>query len=145
MGCAPCATCITNLFCWPTIQGAYFPVIWRIMDAKKISGLVEKTGLTRAQVADSLGITTTQLRRYERGQAAIPDERLATLQRLAGGPALRPLGVRRIEPAALADVPATALIEELARRARGGTLKDGNSTATHRPLRAVAFTDVPDE
>lgn len=119
------------------------------MEAKKVSEMIEKTGLTRQKVADALGISTAQLRKYEHGYAAIPAARMEILQQLAGGArrGLQPLGSSsRPSAAQLAQVPANELIEELARRARGGQLRDiTGDSGKSRPLKAVAFTDVADD
>ncbi|PRB44320.1 hypothetical protein CQ020_03675 [Arthrobacter sp. MYb23] len=118
------------------------------MEAKKVSELIDKTGLTRQKVADALGVSTAQLRKYEHGYAPIPQARLAILDQLAGGSrsALRLLGSPRPSAAQLAQVPASELIEELARRARAGQLRDVEGEGGKgRTLRAVAFTDVADD
>jgi transcriptional regulator with XRE-family HTH domain len=120
------------------------------MDTKQIAALIEATGMKRIDLALALDVNVSTLRRWAAGGSVPSDEHIAELQKLAGGarPKLRPIGTRKPDATALAQVPATALIEELARRARGGTLKDGNSTSLEAPprqLRAVAFTDVADD
>ena len=108
------------------------------------------TGLKVMDIAASLEIPVATLNRYKRGVTKMPDDKLEQLRKLAGGalPALRPLGSRKPVAAALAEVPATALIEELARRSRAGRITEpgaGNLDAGRRNLRAVAFTDVADD
>jgi hypothetical protein len=107
------------------------------------------TGLKVMDIAASLDIPVATLNRYKRGVSAMPDDKLEQLRKLAGGarPVLRPIGSRKPVTAALAEVPATALIEELARRARGGQISEGpaSNLDARRSLRAVAFTDIPDD
>lgn len=119
------------------------------MEAKKISELIERTGVTRQKVAESLGVSVAMLRKYEHGYAPMPDARLATLERLAGGamPATGALSAGRSEAALLAEIPFTALVEEVARRTRSGQVKETgrSSRGVTRPLRAVAFRDSDED
>lgn len=118
------------------------------MDTKKVADLIHATGMKQTDIALALEVNVSTVRRWASGNSMPSDEHVAALEGLAGArPKLRPLGSRKPAAAALAEVPAVALIEELARRARGGTLQDGNSTSlvTPRPLRSVAFTDVADD
>ena len=55
------------------------------MEARKISELIERTGVTRQKVAESLGVSVAMLRKYEHGYAPMPEARLAVLEKLAGG------------------------------------------------------------
>lgn len=124
---------------------------------ENITELVNKTGLSRQEVAKALGCSTAMLRNYERGNNPIPDKRLGILQALAGaqirtGPDTTPA------TASLAMVPAAELITELNRRAVAGQLRDTitrpgtrtrNSDARfshspYKPLRAVA-TDMTED
>ena len=120
------------------------------MDTSEIGQLIHSTGLKQAEIAAALDVNVSTVRRWASGNSRPSDEHIAELRKLAGGakPALRALGSRKPTAAALAEVPATVLIEELARRARGGQLNEGparNLDARRSPLRAVAFTDVPDD
>lgn len=120
------------------------------MEEKNIPELIEKTGMTRQKVAESLGVSVAMLRKYEHGYAPIPDARRAVLEKLAGaaGTASSTPSAGKSAAAVLADVPFTALVEELARRTRSGQVREAGSGGLDRPkrsLRAVAFTDVPDE
>lgn len=95
-----------------------------------ITKLVEKTGLKRQEVARALDISPAMLRNYERGNNQIPDKRLGILEALAGAT------VRSGEPpvaptVSLSMVPAVELIEELARRAAAGQLRDTIARADH--------------
>ena len=79
----------------------------------------------------------------------MPDDKLQELRKLAGGarPGLRSVGSSKPVTAVLAELPATALIEELARRSRAGRIQEpgAGSLDARRSLRAVAFTDVADD
>ena len=104
--------------------------------------------MKQTDIAIALDVNVSTVRRWASGNSMPSDEHIEQLQRLAGAkPKLRPLGSRKPVTTALADLPSNALIEELARRARGGTLKDTNSGSLDAPrtLRAVAFTDVADD
>lgn len=107
------------------------------------------TGMQVKDICAALDIPSATLNRYKRGQGTMPDDKLAKLRELAGGarPALRSLGQAKPAAVQLAQVPATTLIDELARRARAGQLKDmiPGSLDTRRSLKAVAFTDVADD
>lgn len=97
------------------------------MEAKKISELIERTGLTRQKVAESLGVSVAMLRKYEHGYAPMPDARRAMLEKLAGvAGAATPgsLGTGKSAAAVLAEIPFTALVEEVARRTRSGQVKE---------------------
>jgi transcriptional regulator with XRE-family HTH domain len=124
------------------------------MDTQQVAALIHATGMKQTDIALALDVNVSTVRRWASGNSMPSNEHIEQLQQLAGTkPKLRPLGSRKPAAAILADVPATVLIEELARRARGGTLKDGNSGSldagrpadTPRKLRAVAFTDVADD
>ncbi|WP_156945033.1 helix-turn-helix domain-containing protein [Arthrobacter sp. I3] len=118
------------------------------MEAKKISELIERTGVTRQKVAESLGVSVAMLRKYEHGYAPMPDARRAILEKLAGGAGVSSgsLGAGKSAAVVLADIPFSALVEEVARRTRTGQVKETGSSGkgARRPLRAVAFTDVTD-
>lgn len=49
-----------------------------------IETLIEKSGLRKKFIADKLGVSTRQLRKYETGQAFIPMEKAFILARLLG-------------------------------------------------------------
>lgn len=119
------------------------------MDSKEIAQLIERTGLKKQDVAAAIGVSVATLRRYEHGESAMPDDKVSELKKIAGGGRqLHSLGSRKPAAAAvLAEVPATVLIEELARRARGGQLRESGAGEldARRSLRAVAFTDVADD
>ena len=118
------------------------------MDTAEIGKLIQSTGLKQADVAAALEVNVSTVRRWAAGGSTPSDEHIQALRKLAGAaPKLRSLGTRKPAAAALAEVPATVLIEELARRARGGTLHDSAPAelVARRPLRAVAFTDVRDD
>ena len=119
------------------------------MATTEIETLMAATGMQVKDICAALDIPTATLNRYKRGQGTMPADKLEELRKLAGGakPALRPLGSRKPAAAVLAEVPATVLIEELARRARAGRINEpgAGQLDARRTLRAVAFTDVPDE
>lgn len=119
------------------------------MDTTEIGQLVTKTGLKRAEIAEAIGASVASLRRWEHGVTPMPDDKQEALRALATGarPGLRALGTRKPAAAVLAEVPATALIEELSRRARAGRITEpgASSLDARRSLRAVAFTDVDDD
>ena len=114
----------------------------------EVGKLIHATGMKQADIALALDVNVSTVRRWAAGNSTPAAEHIEALKRLSGAtPKLRPLGTRKPLAPALAEVPATALIEELARRARGGQLRDvgtGNLDA-RRSLRAVAFTDVQDD
>lgn len=107
------------------------------------------TGMKVQEICAALDIPTATLNRYKRGVSTMPEDKLEELRKLAGGakPKLRSLGSKKPAAAALAEVPATVLIEELARRARAGRISEpgAGELAAPRTLRAVAFKDVPDD
>lgn len=73
----------------------------------------------------AIDVSVATLRRWEHGGTAMPADKLQELQAIAGGkPAPRPQGSPKPAAVVLAQVPATALIEELARRSRSGQLTD---------------------
>lgn len=118
------------------------------MNTEQIAQLIAATGLKQADVALALDVNVSTVRRWASGGSRPSDEHIAELKKLSGqAPKLRSIGQAKPAAAQLAQVPATALIEELARRARGGQLKDivSGSLDTPRSLRAVAFTDVADD
>jgi transcriptional regulator with XRE-family HTH domain len=119
------------------------------MASTEVEKLMAATGLQVQEICAALDIAPATLNRYKRGLGAMPQEKLEQLRALAGGarPALRQIGSAKPIAVTLADVPATAMIEELARRARGGRLKETGigSLDVARPLRSVAFTDVEDD
>jgi transcriptional regulator with XRE-family HTH domain len=119
------------------------------MNTSEIAKLIERTGLKKQEVAVAIGVSVATLRRWEHGESSMPDDKLNELRAIAGGkPALRALGSQKPVTAVLAQLPASALIEELARRTRTGQLKDNGPNsldASRRNLRAVAFTDVADD
>lgn len=117
----------------------------------EIEQLIAKTGLQKKEISELLDIPPATLNRYKNGIGTMPEDKLEELRKLAGGTpptrVLRSLGTKRPAVAALAEVPATALIEELARRARAGRINEPGATSldARRSLRAVAFTDVADD
>lgn len=118
------------------------------MDTNEIAALIQATGLKQTEIATALDVNVSTVRRWAAGNSTPSDEHIEQLQKLAGQrPKLRPLGSRKPVVAALTELPSEALIEELARRARGGTLRDTGAARLDapRPLRAVAFTDVADD
>jgi hypothetical protein len=121
------------------------------MTDTEVSQLMAKTGLKVMEIAAALDIPVATLNRYKRGATTMPDEKLEELRKLAGGSKpLQLVGKRPTVPAkVLAEVPDDALIQELARRSRGGILGRNNRPAgnldTPRPLRAVAFRDTEDD
>jgi hypothetical protein len=120
------------------------------MATTEIEKLMAATGLQVQEICAALDLPSATLNRYKRGLGTMPPEKLEQLRKLAGGarPALRPLGTSKANTAALvADLPATVLIEELARRARAGRIVEpgAGSLDARRSLRAVAFTDVADD
>ena len=114
------------------------------MANQRIIDLLAATGMKRNDIAAALGVDTSTLRRWSYGETQPPAEKLAELERIAGGGTpLQP--PRKAPPVAreLADFPSSALVEELGRRMRGGILQDVQpGGAAKRPLRAVAFGDV---
>jgi transcriptional regulator with XRE-family HTH domain len=46
--------------------------------------LIEKSGLRKKFIADKLGVSTRQLRKYETGEAYVPMEKAYILARLLG-------------------------------------------------------------
>jgi transcriptional regulator with XRE-family HTH domain len=118
------------------------------MDTTEAGKLIHATGLKQADIAAALDVNVSTVRRWASGGSTPSDEHIAALKKLSGtAPKLRPLGSRKPAAAVLAEVPATVLIEELARRARGGQLRDAGAGEldARRGLRAVAFTDVQDD
>ena len=118
------------------------------MDTEEIAALIRATGMKQTEVALALDVNVSTVRRWAAGNSTPSDEHIEQLQKLAGQrPKLRPLGSRKPLVAPLTELPSEALIEELARRSRGGTLRDNNTARLDapRPLRAVAFTDVADD
>jgi transcriptional regulator with XRE-family HTH domain len=118
------------------------------MDTNDVAALIRATGMKQTDIALAMDVNVSTVRRWASGNSTPSSEHIEQLQQLAGArPKLRPLGSRKPVAPALAEVPATVLIEELARRARGGTLHDGNATSlvATRSLRSVAFTDVADD
>lgn len=117
------------------------------MEPKEIKELIQATGMQQVDIAAAIGVGVSTVRRWAAGGSRPSDEHIEELKKLSGqAPKLRSLGQAKPAAAQLAQVPATALIEELARRARGGQLKDAipGSLDTRR-LKAVAFTDVADD
>lgn len=94
------------------------------MEKIDVRQLVEQTGLMKQDVAAALGTSTASLRRWERGDAAIPDDKRTELMRLAQGGEHVVSSKRDVPAVQLAHFPSQVLIEELARRARGGLLRD---------------------
>lgn len=122
------------------------------MATSEVEQLIAKTGLQKKEISELLDIPPATLNRYKNGIGTMPEDKLEELRKLAGGTppsrVLRSLGSKKPVAAQLAEVPATALIEELARRARAGRINEpgaGNLDARSRSLRAVAFTDVVDD
>ncbi|WP_082178365.1 helix-turn-helix domain-containing protein [Arthrobacter sp. ZBG10] len=93
------------------------------MEKSAVQRLVEQTGLTKQDLAAALGASVACLRRWERGDT-IPDDKRMELNRLAQGG--KPAGVpgKEVPAVRLAQFPSDILIEELARRSRGGLLRD---------------------
>lgn len=50
----------------------------------QIEMLIEKSGLRKKFIADKLGVSTRQLRKYETGEAYVPMEKAYILARLLG-------------------------------------------------------------
>ncbi|MFF2245160.1 helix-turn-helix domain-containing protein [Arthrobacter sp. NPDC058130] len=119
------------------------------MANQRITELLAATGMKRNDVAAVLGVDPSTLRRWSYGETQPPAEKLGALERMAGGePATIPPRQGQGRAYELAEFSSSELIEELARRARGGTLRDvrpGGSPGAPRPLRAVAFKDVEDD
>lgn len=118
------------------------------MKNQRIIDLLTATGMKRNDLAAVLGVDPSTLRRWSLGNTQPPDEKLAALERIAGG-GTAPQAPTRSQSTAreLADFPSSALIEELARRSRGGILQDmpAGGSGAKRPLRAVALTDAQDD
>ena len=118
------------------------------MNSEEIAALIRATGMKQTEIAVELEVNVSTVRRWAAGNSTPSDEHIGQLQKLAGQrPKLRPLGSRKPVTGAIAELPSEVLIEELARRARGGTLRDTGAARLDapRPLRAVAFTDVADD
>lgn len=117
------------------------------MGNQRIIDLLAATGMKRNDLAAALGVDPSTLRRWSLGNTQPPADKLAALERIAGGGTI-PQAPQRSQPSAreLADFPSSALIEELARRSRGGILQDApaGGASAKRPLRAEAFKDVED-
>lgn len=117
------------------------------MANQRIVDLLAATGMKRNDIAAVLGVDPSTLRRWSYGETQPPAEKLTELERMAGGDI--PSRPARQMPQAqeLARFSSSALIDELARRARGGILQDPQpgASAAKRPLRSVAFRDVSDE
>lgn len=118
------------------------------MDTSEIGKLIHATGLKQADIAAALDVNVSTVRRWAAGGSMPSDEHVSELQKLAGG--VKPLRLvnRPTVPArVLAELPSDALIQELARRSRGGTLRDSQAgnLDTPRSLRAVAFRDSEDD
>ena len=88
----------------------------------EVAGLVARTGLPKKEVSQLLGISPATLNRYKNGVGTMPEEVLNTLRRLAGGQRPEVAMPKVPDAAQLAHFPVTMLIEELARRVRGGQL-----------------------
>jgi transcriptional regulator with XRE-family HTH domain len=118
------------------------------MANQRIIDLLAATGMKRNDLAAVLGVDPSTLRRWSYGETQPPAEKLEALERIAGGGAA-PEAPKRSHPATreLAAFPSSALIEELARRSRGGILQDApaGGATSKRSLRAVAFRDVADD
>lgn len=107
------------------------------MANQRIVDLLAATGMKRNDLAAVLGVDPSTLRRWSYGETQPPVEKLAALERIAGGGAA-PEAPKRSQPntGQLADFPSSALIEELARRSRGGILQDApaKGASAQRPL-----------
>lgn len=114
---------------------------------QRIIDLLAATGMKRNDLAAALGVDTSTLRRWSLGNTQPPAAKLAELERIAGGGTPLQPTKQAVQPAReLASFPSSALIEELARRTRGGILQDVQpSGGAKRPLRSVAFRDVEDD
>jgi transcriptional regulator with XRE-family HTH domain len=120
----------------------------RDMDTSEIGKLIHSTGMKQAEIAAALDVNVSTVRRWAAGGSRPSEEHIAELQKLAGGvKPLRLLNRGPLPAKALAEVPSDALIQELARRSRGGTLRDARAGELDAPrtLRAVAFRDVEDD
>jgi transcriptional regulator with XRE-family HTH domain len=118
------------------------------MGNQGITELLAATGMKRNDIAAVLGVDPSTLRRWSYGETQPPAEKLAALERMAGGgPAPLPLKRGQGRAYELSDFSSSELIEELARRARGGTLQDARPVgpSARRSLRSVAFRDVEDD
>jgi transcriptional regulator with XRE-family HTH domain len=98
------------------------------MNATGIGQLIQATGMKRADIAEAICVNVSTVRRWAAGGSTPSDEHIEQLRKLAGG-AKPPRLLGQPKPAAimLAEVPSDALIQELARRSRGGTLRDAKA------------------
>ncbi len=93
------------------------------MGGSDVQNMVEQTGLRKQEVAAAIGTSVASLRRWER-EGIMPEDKRLELQRLAhGGDPSRPIE-EALPAVRLAEFSSAVLIEELARRARGGWLRD---------------------
>lgn len=99
------------------------------MDATGIGQLIQATGMKQTDIADAIRVNVSTVRRWAAGGSMPSDEHVEQLRKLAGGAKPPRLPSRQPKPTAviLAEVPSDALIQELARRSKGGTLRDARA------------------
>lgn len=115
------------------------------MANQRIIDLLSATGMKRNDIAAVLGVDPSTLRRWSYGETHPPADKLAALEQLAGGS--RPESPTKPVPQAheLAKFSSLALLEELTRRARGGSLQDVQPGGQRKALRAVAFRETDED
>jgi transcriptional regulator with XRE-family HTH domain len=95
------------------------------MNTMGIGQLIQATGMKQADIADAIRVNVSTVRRWAAGASTPSDEHIDELRKLAIGAApLHLRGQRKPAAVILAEVPSDALIQELARRSKGGTLRD---------------------
>jgi transcriptional regulator with XRE-family HTH domain len=94
------------------------------MENPEIGNLVRATGLKQAEIAEALDVNVSTVRRWVAGGSMPSEEHIEQLKKLAGGTMTRRRVRREMPSAVLAGVPSDVLIQELARRSRGGILRD---------------------
>jgi transcriptional regulator with XRE-family HTH domain len=98
------------------------------METTEIADLIRATGMKQTDIGLALDVNVSTVRRWASGNSTPSGEHIEQLQKLGGTrPKLPSLGSRAPVAAALTDIPSEALIEELARRMRGGMLRDSTS------------------
>lgn len=99
-------------------------VRYSYMDTTEVAKLIRLTGLKKQEVATYLGVSVATLRRWQHASGSMPNDKLHELMTIAGKVPPRSLTTLRPPALALAQIPSSALIEELARRTRAGQLRD---------------------